>query len=141
MAYNVLIVDDSPAMRRFIRRVLELTGLETGKCLEANNGEEALALLRTEWVDIVLTDINKPVMDGEEFVRQLKADTTLQTIPVLVLSTDRSESRVKQMLDLGAGGYVGKPFMPADLGEEMTKLLDSAAGVNPGVAGGAYDSF
>lgn len=123
MAYNVLIVDDSPAMRRFVRRVLELTGIELGKCLEANNGQEALDLLRIEWVDIVLTDINMPLMDGEELLRALKSDSALQSIPVLVLSTDRSESRVKQMLDLGAGGYVGKPFLPGDLGDEMTKLL------------------
>jgi two-component system, chemotaxis family, chemotaxis protein CheY len=123
VAYNVLIVDDSPAMRRFVRRVLELTGIELGKCLEANNGQEALDLLRIEWVDIVLTDINMPLMDGEELLRALKSDSALQAIPVLVLSTDRSESRVKQMLELGAGGYVGKPFLPGDLGDEMTKLL------------------
>jgi two-component system, chemotaxis family, chemotaxis protein CheY len=129
VAYNVLIVDDSPAMRRFVRRVLELTGIELGRCLEANNGQEALDLLRVEWVDIVLTDINMPLMDGEELLRALKADSALQSIPVLVLSTDRSASRVKQMLELGAGGYVGKPFLPGDLGGEMTKLL----------AGGAYE--
>jgi two-component system chemotaxis response regulator CheY len=130
VAYNVLIVDDSPAMRRFVRRVLELTGIELGRCLEANNGQEALELLRGELVDIVLTDINMPLMDGEELLRALKADHALRAIPVLVLSTDRSASRVKQMLDLGAGGYVGKPFLPGDLGGEMTKLL----------AGGAYES-
>jgi two-component system chemotaxis response regulator CheY len=130
VAYNVLIVDDSPAMRRFVRRVLELTGIELGKCLEANNGQEALDLLRVECVDIVLTDINMPLMDGEELLRALKSDSALQAIPVLVLSTDRSESRVKQMLELGAGGYVGKPFLPGDLGGEMTKLL----------TGGAYES-
>jgi two-component system chemotaxis response regulator CheY len=129
VAYNVLIVDDSPAMRRFVRRVLELTGIELGRCLEANNGQEALDLLRVEWVDIVLTDINMPLMDGEELLRALKADSALRSIPVLVLSTDRSASRVKQMLELGAGGYVGKPFLPGDLGGEMTKLL----------AGGAYE--
>jgi two-component system, chemotaxis family, chemotaxis protein CheY len=127
VAYNVLIVDDSPAMRRFIGRVLELTGIELGKRLEANNGQEALDLLRVEWVDIVLTDINMPLMDGEELLRALKSDSVLRTIPVLVLSTDRSESRVKQMLELGAGGYVGKPFLPGELGDEMTKLLTGGA--------------
>jgi two-component system chemotaxis response regulator CheY len=127
VAYNVLIVDDSPAMRRFVRRVLELTGIEVGKCLEANNGQEALDVLRLEWVDIVLTDINMPLMDGEELLRALKSDSALQSIPVLVLSTDRSESRVRQMLELGAGGYVGKPFLPGDLGGEMTKLLVGGA--------------
>lgn len=71
MAYNVLIVDDSPAMRRFVRRVLELTRIELDKCLEANNGQEALDLLRLERMDIVLTDINMPLMDGEELLRAL----------------------------------------------------------------------
>jgi two-component system chemotaxis response regulator CheY len=127
VSYNVLIVDDSPAMRKFVRRVLELTGLELGKCLEANNGQEALDLLRGESVDIVLTDINMPVMDGEELLRALKADNALQTIPVLVLSTDTSASRMRQMLELGAGGYVGKPFLPGDLGSEMSKLLTGVA--------------
>src|SRR5271156_1090302 len=98
-------------MRRFVRRVLELTGIELGKCLEANNGQEALALLRSEWVDIVLTDINMPLMDGEELLRTLKAYSRLRPIPVLVLTTDPTESRLKQMLELGAGGYVGKPFL------------------------------
>jgi len=71
MELHVLIVDDSPAMRSFIRRVLDLSGLEVGRCLEASNGEEALRLLENNWVDAVLTDINMPQMDGEEFLRRL----------------------------------------------------------------------
>ena len=71
MAYNVLIVDDSPAMRSFVRRVLNSSGLAVGRCLEAGDGKEALGVLDREWVDIVLTDLNMPVMDGEQFVRYL----------------------------------------------------------------------
>jgi two-component system chemotaxis response regulator CheY len=74
MAYNILIVDDSPAMRSFVRRVLDLSGLEPGLCLEAGNGQEALDQLRAEWIDVMLTDINMPVMDGEQWVRRLNAD-------------------------------------------------------------------
>jgi two-component system chemotaxis response regulator CheY len=123
MAYNVLIVDDSPAMRSFVRRVLDLSGLVVGRCLEAGNGQEALAVLRDEWVDVVLTDINMPTMDGEQFVRLLEADDSLRSIPVLVVSTDRTEGRVRQMLTLGARGYVTKPFLPETLREEMEKVL------------------
>jgi two-component system chemotaxis response regulator CheY len=123
MAYNVLIVDDSPAMRSFVRRVLDLSGLTVGKCLEAGNGREALDLLREEWVDVVLTDLNMPTMDGEQFVRCVEGDDSLRTIPVLVVSTDRTEGRAQQLLTLGAKGYVTKPFLPETLREEVEKVL------------------
>jgi two-component system, chemotaxis family, chemotaxis protein CheY len=123
MAYNVLIVDDSPAMRSFVRRVLDMSGLEVGRCLEAGNGEEALGLLRNEWMDVVLTDINMPTMDGEQFVRCMEGDESLRSIPVLVVSTDRTEGRLRQMMSLGARGYVTKPFLPETLREELEKVL------------------
>jgi two-component system, chemotaxis family, chemotaxis protein CheY len=129
MAYNILIVDDSPAMRSFVRRVLDLSGLDVGRCLQAGNRQEALNLLRDEWVDLVLTDINMPTMDGEEFVRRLEADEALRTIPVLVVSTDRTDGRVQQMLTLGAKGYVTKPFLPETLREELEKVLGVSHGV------------
>lgn len=129
MAYNVLLVDDSPAMRSFLRRVLDLSGLSVGKYFEAGNGREALDLLGTEWVDIVLTDLNMPTMDGEQFVSRIKQDESLCSIPVVVVSTDRTEGRVRQMMDLGAKGYVTKPFLPETLREEMEKVLGAGYAV------------
>jgi two-component system, chemotaxis family, chemotaxis protein CheY len=123
MAFNVLLVDDSPAMRSFVRRVLALAGFEVGKCLEAGNGREALDVLRAEWVDVILTDINMPVMDGEEFARQLAAGDVLRSIPVLVVSTDCTQARIDRMLALGARGYVTKPFTPEMLGAELEQVL------------------
>lgn len=73
MALNIMIVDDSPVMRAFIRKVVSLTGLDIGECCEAADGEEALRLLRERWVDLVLTDINMPRMNGEELVRRMEA--------------------------------------------------------------------
>ena len=129
MAYNVLIVDDSPAMRSFVRRVLELSGIEVGQCTEAGDGAAALEVLGKEWVDVVLTDINMPTMDGEQFVRRLEGDPALRSIPVLVVSTDRTEQRVRQMLTLGAKGYVTKPFQPETLRKELERALgESHAG-------------
>ena len=71
MALQILIVDDSPAMRSFIRRVVRLSGMEVDRYVEASNGEEALAELSKHHIDAVLTDINMPVMDGEKLVRRL----------------------------------------------------------------------
>jgi len=124
MAYNILLVDDSPAMRSFLRRVLDLSGLEVGRCLEAGNGQEALDLLAREWIDLVLTDLNMPVMDGEELVRRLAADESFRSVPVLVVSTDRTEARIRQLLQLGARGYVAKPFLPETLRAEMDRVLE-----------------
>jgi two-component system, chemotaxis family, chemotaxis protein CheY len=124
MAYNILLVDDSPAMRSFLRRVLDLSGLDVGRCLEAGNGLEALDLLVREWIDLVLTDLNMPVMDGEELVRRLAADESLRSVPVLVVSTDRTEARVRRLLELGARGYVAKPFLPETLRAEMDRVLE-----------------
>jgi two-component system chemotaxis response regulator CheY len=123
MELHVLIVDDSPAMRSFIRRVLEMSGLEVGLCLEASNGEEALRVLEGNWVDAVLTDINMPQMDGEELLRRMSEHAVFGSIPVLVVSTDRTEGRIQKMLTLGAKGYVTKPFAPETLREELENSL------------------
>ncbi len=93
MAFHLMIVDDSPAMRAFIVRVIGLSGLEVDTCVEAANGQEALDLLRKHWIDIVITDVNMPVMNGEQFVRSMEQDEMLRTIPVLVVSTDGSAHR------------------------------------------------
>ena len=123
MVLHIIIVDDSPAMRAFISRIVDVSGLAVGQCLEASDGLEALDLLRTHWVDIILTDINMPTMDGEQFVRKLQDDDLLRTIPVLVVSTDGSEQRVERMMSLGAAGYVKKPFSPEALRKRMEELL------------------
>jgi len=123
MELHVLIVDDSPAMRTFVRRVLGLSGVEVSRCLEAANGEEALRVLEDNWVDAVLTDINMPQMDGEELLRRLSEHEVLRLIPVLVVSTDRTEGRIQKMLTLGAKGYVTKPFAPETLRRELEHSL------------------
>jgi two-component system chemotaxis response regulator CheY len=130
MAFTVLIVDDSPAMRSFVKRVLELSGFEMGACFEAGNGSEALDLLKNEWVDVILTDINMPVMNGEEFVQKLSEHESLHTIPILVISTDRTDDRVRQMMAIGAKGYVKKPFQPEELREKLEAVLGVAYATN-----------
>ncbi|HTB18882.1 MAG TPA: response regulator [Bryobacteraceae bacterium] len=123
MAYTVLIVDDSPVMRSFIRRVLGMSGFEIGECVEAGNGIEALAQLGTHPVDIILTDINMPQMNGEELLRKLGADGVLKSIPAVVISTDATNERILRMIALGAKGYMSKPFTPETLREELERVL------------------
>ena len=123
MAYRVLIVDDSPAMRTFVRRVIDMSGFELSECFEAGNGREALHVLRSEWVDAILTDINMPEMDGEEFLQRLSRDEMLRSIPTIVISTDATHHRIAAMASLGARGYVTKPFLPETLRAELERTL------------------
>jgi two-component system chemotaxis response regulator CheY len=124
MAYRVMIVDDSRSMRAFVRRVMDLSGFEVDSCLNASNGAEALALLNEQPVDIILTDINMPEMNGEDFVRQMAEREELRSIPVVVVSTDGTQNRIRRLLDLGAKGYVVKPFSPEALRAELERVLE-----------------
>ncbi len=121
MAYRILIVDDSPAMRAFIRRVIDLSGFDLASCLEAENGRMALEVLESARVDAILTDINMPEMDGEELLRRLSQKDELRSIPAIVISTDGSVCRVDRMRALGARGYIAKPFRPEELRAEIER--------------------
>lgn len=123
MALNIMIVDDSPVMRTFIRKVVGLTGLDVNEFFEAGDGQDALNFLREHWTDLVLTDINMPRMNGEEFVRRKEEDELLRDIPLIVVSTDSSQSRIQRMLALGAKGYISKPFLPEVLRDEVEKVM------------------
>ncbi len=123
MAYRILIVDDSPAMRAFVRRVVQLSGFDVSTFFEAANGQDALDLLRREWVDSILTDINMPNMDGEEFLRRLESDEVLRSIPVIVVSTDATQQRISRLLAMGARGYITKPFQPETLRAQLETTL------------------
>lgn len=123
MPYRMLIVDDSPAMRTFIGRVVEISGFDCDPYLEAGDGEEALKVLDREWVDVILTDINMPNMNGEQLVERLETDDRLSSIPVLVISTDGTAKRIDRLMSKGADGYVTKPFTPEVLREELERLL------------------
>ena len=123
MAYRLLIVDDSPAMRALVRRVIGLSGFDLAACFEASNGQEALDLLSREWVDAILTDINMPGMDGEEFLRRLASDDVFRSVPVIVISTDATQHRKERLRVLGARGYLSKPFLPETLRAELEMTL------------------
>jgi two-component system chemotaxis response regulator CheY len=119
---RALIVDDSSVMRKIVERSLRQAGLDLS-VVEAGNGAEALGLLDVNAVDLILSDINMPVMDGLEFVRQLQSIEKLRGVPVVMITTEGSESNVVQALSLGAKGYIRKPFTPDQVKEHVLPVL------------------
>jgi two-component system chemotaxis response regulator CheY len=126
MPLNVLIVDDSAVMRAMVARVLRLTGLPLGEVGEAGDGAAGLAAARARPADLVLLDVNMPVMDGEEMLRRLRADPATAHVPVVVVSTEGSEARRHALEALGAL-FIRKPFKP----EGLRDVIVRAAGVTP----------
>jgi two-component system chemotaxis response regulator CheY len=120
---RALIVDDSSVMRKIVERSLRQAGLDLSSVIEAGNGAEALGLLDGSLVDLILSDINMPVMDGLEFVRQLQSMDKTRHIPVVMITTEGSESNVVQALSLGAKGYIRKPFTPDQVKEHVLPVL------------------
>ncbi|MCX6598419.1 MAG: response regulator [Acidobacteria bacterium] len=126
MSTHLLVVDDSPAMRKMITRVIEMSGFELASLAHASDGAQALEILHQNQVDLVLTDINMPVMTGEELLREMAGNGMLKRIPVVVVSTDATDARMHQMMELGARGYVVKPFQPASLRSELERVMEIA---------------
>ena len=124
MAYNILVVDDSATVRAMITKTLGMAGLDLQEIHQAKNGREALDLLQTHWIDLVLTDINMPEMDGLEMVQTMAADGLLRTVPVVVVSTEGSETRIQELRQQGIRGYVRKPFTP----EEVKAVVENVLG-------------
>ena len=123
-AVKMLIVDDSSVMRKIVERSLRQAGIAIAQVFEAGNGSEALDVLRKETVDLVLSDINMPVMDGLEFVRQLSGIENAQGVPVIMITTEGSESHVVEAISCGARGYIRKPFTPDQVKEHVLPLLE-----------------
>jgi two-component system chemotaxis response regulator CheY len=121
---RALIVDDSSVMRKIVERSLRQAGIDLARVREAGNGAEALAILGEDSVDLILCDINMPVMDGLEFVRQLQAMDAAKRAPVVMITTEGSESHVVQALSLGARGYIRKPFTPDQVKEHVVPVLE-----------------
>jgi len=121
---RVLIVDDSSVMRKIVDRSLRQAGLELTEVLEASNGAEALARLAEKRVDLILSDINMPTMDGLEMVRQLQTVENAKGTPIIMITTEAGESHVVQALANGARGYIRKPFTPDQIKERILPLLE-----------------
>ena len=111
MALNVLIVDDSGVMRAMILKTLRMAEVPLGEVHQAANGQEGLQVLDNQWIDLVIVDINMPVMNGEEMIDRMLARPETKDIPKVVISTEGSEKRIARLKGKGAH-FIHKPFSP-----------------------------
>jgi len=115
--YNVLIVEDSPTMRQLI--AFALKRIRGVRIVEANDGVDGLKKLSSERFDLILTDINMPIMDGLKLVSLVRNDANYKGIPIVVITTEGAQEDRERALALGANDYITKPIQP-------TKILDVA---------------
>ena len=123
MAYNVLIVDDSAVTRAVVAKTLRMANLQLGEVLEAGDGRQALDLMDSHWVDIVFADVNMPVMNGVEMVDEMAKRGTMGSTPVVIISTERSATRIEELMSKGVRAYLQKPFTAESIKEITDKLL------------------
>ncbi len=123
MAYNILIVDDSASMRKVIRKVLRISGFDLGEIFEASNGHEALQILESNWVDLILSDVHMPIMDGFTFLSEVKKRADFKDIPLVFITTEASEEKLSSAMAMGAQGYIRKPFEPDQIREYLKGIM------------------
>lgn len=123
MPQNILLVDDSATIRSMVKRTIQMIGLNVREIFEASNGIEALAQLADHDVAVMLVDINMPTMSGIQLLTRMKQNDRLKHIPIVIASTEGSQQRIEQVMELGVFGYVRKPFQPEQLRDVLTPLL------------------
>ena len=120
MKRTIITVDDAATMRKMIAFTLKGVGHDV---LEAGDGAEALALLKGRPVDMVITDVNMPAMDGIELTRQLRSLPQFKTTPIILLTTESDPTKKAQGRAAGATGWIVKPFQPEQLLAVVSKVL------------------
>ncbi|MCP3874282.1 MAG: response regulator [Desulfobacteraceae bacterium] len=123
MSYSILIVDDSLPMRSVIIKTFKAAGYASAQFFEAANGKQALDHMKNGWIDIVVTDYNMPVMNGLQFLKAIKTQELLKDIPIIVVSTEGNETKIKEFMDAGAKAYITKPFTPETIRDLVTDIL------------------
>lgn len=125
MAFTILIVDDSAVVRAVISKSLALSDASISEVHKASDGKQALEILDKTWIDLVVTDINMPIMDGVTMIRKMREDKILSEIPVVVVSTEGSVERQEELAEMGVRGFIRKPFTP----ERLSEMVQTVMGV------------
>lgn len=124
---RVLVVDDSPIMRKMVIHSLKVAGIDAASIDQAGDGQQALAAIERAAPDLVLCDVHMPTMDGAELVRQLAEQGRLSSLPVVMISSERNDAQQSALVALGARAYLHKPFYPEALGQLVRDVLAQGA--------------
>lgn len=125
MARRLLVVDDSSVMRKILCRVLTQAGFEPTGVVEASDDAEALEKYRPEEIDLILSDWHMPNMDGLEFVRQVRArDTADKRVPIVMVTTEGSQSKIEEAEKEGVDAYITKPFTPDGIKQSLGPIIE-----------------
>jgi two-component system, chemotaxis family, chemotaxis protein CheY len=122
MPLDVLIVDDSAAIRKILQRLLRQANVPIGEVYEAGDGLEAIQVMKSHNVGLVLSDINMPNMDGLQLLSELKANPAWKSVPIVMITTEGSRQKVVEAVNLGAAGYVKKPFTADQIQDKLMQL-------------------
>jgi len=120
---DVLIVDDSAAIRKILQRVLRQAEVPIGEVYEAGDGLEALNVMKRQKVGLILSDINMPNMDGLQFLTEVRAVEDWKNVPIVMITTEGSQNKVLEAVQLGASGYVRKPFTAEQIKEKLAGIM------------------
>lgn len=120
---DVLIVDDSAAIRKILQRVLRQAEIPLGTIYEASDGVEALETLKKQTVGLILSAINMPNMDGMEFLTKVRAEQAWQNLPIVMVSGEGTHANVLEAVERGASGYLRKPFTAEQIKKKLSGLF------------------
>jgi two-component system chemotaxis response regulator CheY len=123
MSFNILVVDDSKTIRSVIKKTLNIAGVPIGELYEAANGQEGLNVMQNNWVDLVFADINMPVMTGIEMIKKMEEDKLLERMPVIIVSTEGSKTRVEELIKRGVRAFIKKPITPELLRSVVREVM------------------
>jgi len=121
---RIIIADDSATARMFIKRCLEIIGLDDVEFVEVEHGKDALAAAKEKPTDLLLTDLNMPVMDGETLVKWVKSSPKLCTMPIVVITSAGNPAKEARLKELGAYRVINKPVSPPVIMEALEQFLE-----------------
>jgi two-component system chemotaxis response regulator CheY len=123
MPYNLLVVDDSRSLRKVLIKTIRMCHIGETTFFEAGNGKEALEVLSQDWVDVIFSDINMPIMDGYAFIEEVRKNDVFAQTPIIVITSETRREEMDSILENKIEGILTKPFRPEDIKDYLTNLL------------------